>query len=241
MFDLISSRSLSVSTWKVCSPSGISRSRSTMVPSTLAATAAWARSTRHIDLAVYASAVFDTVSLEAMRPRLIYALLDAPEATRRELGVSHAAAAQAAHAISQGDDRPARQIVDDRVLDQLLVFGTPEAVGHALAARFGPLRDDGLPLFERQIRREAAFAVCVGPLVGHREIAGTRSCQVGWRCAAEFVLLQNDRAAARVGRGARRPHRGVHAHLLRDRGHHARYDRIARRQRRWIGCGWRHF
>lgn len=105
----------------------------------LEATAAWARSTRLIDLAVYASAVFDAASREAVRPRLIYALLDAPEVTRRELGVSHEAAAAAAQAISRGDDRPARKIVDDRILSELLVAGTPPAVGHALAERFGPL------------------------------------------------------------------------------------------------------
>ena len=112
---------------------GIPRSR-------LAATAAWARSTRPIDLAVYASAVFDQASLEAVRPRMIYALLDAPEVTRRELGVSREAAAAAALAISRGDDRPARKIVDDRLLEELVVHGRPEAVGHALATRFGPLR-----------------------------------------------------------------------------------------------------
>jgi 5,10-methylenetetrahydromethanopterin reductase len=116
---------------------GIPRSR-------LGATAAWARSTRPIDLAIYASAVFDSASLEAIRPRMIYALLDAPEVTRRALGVSHTAAAQAALAMSQGDDRPARAIVDDCVLDELVVCGPPEAVGHALATRFGPLRPQSI-------------------------------------------------------------------------------------------------
>jgi 5,10-methylenetetrahydromethanopterin reductase len=111
---------------------GIPRSR-------LAATAAWARSTRPIDLAVYPSAVFDVASLEAVRPRMVYALLDAPEVTRRALGVSFEAAASAALAISRGDDRPAREIVDDRVLDELVVCGPPAAVGHALATRLGPL------------------------------------------------------------------------------------------------------
>jgi 5,10-methylenetetrahydromethanopterin reductase len=112
---------------------GIPRSR-------LEATAAWARSKRAIDLAVYTSAVFDQASLEAVRPRMIYALLDAPEVTRRELGVSREAAALAALAIARGDDRPARNIVDDRLLEELVVYGRPEAVGHALATRVRPLR-----------------------------------------------------------------------------------------------------
>ena len=116
---------------------GIPRSR-------LEATAAWARSTRPIALAVYASAVFDRTSLEAVRPRMIYAVLDAPEVTRRELGVSREAAATAALAISQGDDRPARELVDDRLLDELVVCGGPEVVGQALASRFRPLHPQSI-------------------------------------------------------------------------------------------------
>jgi len=110
-----------------------------MPRSRLAATAAWARSTRPIDLAVYASAVFDAASREAVRPRMIYALLDAPEATRRALGVSREAAAAAALAISRGDDRRARQVVDDGVLEELVVCGPPATVGHVLAGCFAPL------------------------------------------------------------------------------------------------------
>jgi hypothetical protein len=112
---------------------GIPRSR-------LAAAAAWARSSRPIDLAVYASAVFDQAGLEALRPRLIYALLDAPETTRRALGIDRAAAAAAVLAIARGDDGPARVLVDDRVLEELVVCGRPAAVGHALATRFRTLR-----------------------------------------------------------------------------------------------------
>jgi 5,10-methylenetetrahydromethanopterin reductase len=104
-------------------------------------TAGWARSKRHIDVAVYVNAVFDDpLVLEALRPRLIYAVLDAPEVTRRALGVCRRAAAEAARSLACGDDGPARAIVDDRVLDELVVQGSREAVGHALAARLGPLR-----------------------------------------------------------------------------------------------------
>ena len=88
--------------------------------------------------------MFDRTSLEAVRPRMIYALLDAPEVTRRELGVSREAAATAALAISQGDDRPARELVDDRLLDELVVCGGPEVVGLALAMRFRPLHPQSI-------------------------------------------------------------------------------------------------
>jgi 5,10-methylenetetrahydromethanopterin reductase len=118
---------------------GIPRSR-------LEATAAWARSTRPIDLAIYATAVFDQASLEATRPRMVHALLDAPEVTRRELGVTREAAVAAAVALSRGDDRPARQLVDDRLLEELVMCGDPAAVGHALATRFGPLRPQSIGL-----------------------------------------------------------------------------------------------
>jgi 5,10-methylenetetrahydromethanopterin reductase len=111
---------------------GIPRSR-------LAVAGGWARSKRLIDIAVYTSAVFDSLSLEAMRPRMLYALLDAPEATRRELGVGHAAAVEAARAMAQGDDRAARRLVDDRLLAELVVYGDPADVGRGLAERFRPL------------------------------------------------------------------------------------------------------
>ena len=112
---------------------GIPRSRQ-------AATVAWAHSVRPIEIAVYISAAFDEVTLERARPRLIYALLDAPEATRQQLGVSRAAASSAAAALARGDDSPARTLIDDRLLDELVLFGTPHEVGLSLAARTSPLR-----------------------------------------------------------------------------------------------------
>jgi 5,10-methylenetetrahydromethanopterin reductase len=138
---------------------GIPRSR-------LEATAGWARSIRAIDLAVYASAVFDQASLEAMRPRMIYALLDAPEVTRCQLGVQREAAVAAAQAIARGDDRPARELVDDRLLEELVICGSPETVGHALAERFRPLnpRSVGIALLAkdpRSVLEPAAAALAI--------------------------------------------------------------------------------
>ena len=107
---------------------GIPRSR-------LAATARWARSTRHIELAVYPAAVFSADAREELRPRLIYALLDAPAVTREQLCVSLDSAAEAAPALAHGDPGPAGRVVNDRVLDELTAFGTPEQVGRDLASR----------------------------------------------------------------------------------------------------------
>ena len=47
---------------------------------------------------------------------------------------------QAARALGQGDARPARALIDDRLFDELVVHGAPEVVGAALAERLGPLR-----------------------------------------------------------------------------------------------------
>jgi 5,10-methylenetetrahydromethanopterin reductase len=112
---------------------GIPRSR-------LPATAGWARSVRDIELAVYPAAVFDADTRELMRPRMIHAVLDAPQATRTELGVCLRSAAAAAEALSQGDPAPARAIMDDRLLDELLAYGSPMEVGQQIAARVRSLR-----------------------------------------------------------------------------------------------------
>lgn len=112
---------------------GIPRSR-------LEATVAWAHSTRTIPVSVYPSAVFESERLESVRPRMVYALLDAPEITRRELGVCVEDARAAAHALAAGDPGPARRLIDDRLLDELVMHGSPELVGSQLASRVRPLQ-----------------------------------------------------------------------------------------------------
>jgi hypothetical protein len=95
-------------------------------------------------VAVYPAAVFDAEAREAFRPRLIYALLDAPAITREQLGVCLEAVAEAAAALSHGDLGPARAIVDDSVLDELAAYGTPTQVGRDLAARVRSIRPHSL-------------------------------------------------------------------------------------------------
>jgi len=112
---------------------GVPRSR-------LQATVDWAHCHRPIAVSVYPSAVFESERLEAVRPRMIYALLDAPEATRAALGVCLEDARAAATALSKGDDGQARQLIDDRLFDELVMHGSPEAVGRELAKRVRPLQ-----------------------------------------------------------------------------------------------------
>jgi 5,10-methylenetetrahydromethanopterin reductase len=118
---------------------GIPRSR-------LAPTLGWARSVRPIDAAVYVDAVFDDASREAVRPRLIFAFVDAPEATRARFGIDLDAARDAAAALAAGDDGPARKLVDDEALDDLVLSGTPSEVGQRLAAELRPLRPTSVGL-----------------------------------------------------------------------------------------------
>jgi 5,10-methylenetetrahydromethanopterin reductase len=116
---------------------GIPRSR-------LAPTVAWARSVRPIQVAAYVAAVFDRDTLEAIRPRMIYALLDAPDVTRTQLGVCRSAAAVAAQALGQGDEAPARRLIDDRLLDELVAHGPPDQVGQHIAQRLTGLQPNSI-------------------------------------------------------------------------------------------------
>jgi 5,10-methylenetetrahydromethanopterin reductase len=112
----------------------------------LAPTVGWARSRRPIAVAAYLSAVFTPEVREAVRPRMIYALLDAPPATRQALGVDVARARRAAAALAKDDAWPARQLIDDRLLDELLLCGSPEDVGHGVARRIRGLEPTSIGL-----------------------------------------------------------------------------------------------
>jgi 5,10-methylenetetrahydromethanopterin reductase len=101
----------------------------------------WARSVHPIDVGIYVGAVFDPDEVEAVRPRLIFSLVDAPDVNRERLGVRIEDARAAAAAVSAGDDGPARRLIDDRVLDKLILRGPPVEVGRQLAdivARLAP-------------------------------------------------------------------------------------------------------
>jgi 5,10-methylenetetrahydromethanopterin reductase len=108
--------------------------------SQLAPTLAWARSVRDIDAALFVNAVFDNDWRERVRPQMIWPILDAPESTRSRLGVTLADVQRAAAALADGDEGPARKVVDDGVLDDMVLAGDPEVVGRRLADELGPLR-----------------------------------------------------------------------------------------------------
>ena len=94
----------------------------------------WARSVRPVDIALYPSVAFDEASIEHHRPEMIWALVDAPSAaTHERLGLDGAELAAAAHALRGGDPGPARRLISNEVLDQLMVMGDPPQVGRRLA------------------------------------------------------------------------------------------------------------
>jgi 5,10-methylenetetrahydromethanopterin reductase len=93
----------------------------------------WARSRRPVAAALYPNVAFTADEAEAIRPMLVHAFTDGPPATSSMLGVDLEAAARAAAALSEGDDGPARAVIDDRVLSALLVSGTVEEIGRQFA------------------------------------------------------------------------------------------------------------
>jgi 5,10-methylenetetrahydromethanopterin reductase len=118
--------------------------------SSLPSMAGWATSVHPIEVAIYCDAVFDgDAAVEARRPRWIYNMLNGPDETRARFGISLADASAAAEAFTRGDEGPARKLVTDRLLDELVMRGTPEQVGRELAARVRPFNPTsvGLTLF----------------------------------------------------------------------------------------------
>ncbi len=104
-----------------------------MPPFRYPAVIGWARSVRPIDIALYPSVAFTEEAVERHRPEMIWSLLDASPHTRDELGIDSDDAQAAASAIREGDPEPARRLIDDTVLHQLMLVGAPPVVGRRLA------------------------------------------------------------------------------------------------------------
>ncbi len=94
----------------------------------------WARSVRPIAVAIHLAGVFDPGDVELVRPRLVFSLLDAPPINREALGVGLEETRRAADAYAAGDPEPARRLITDDRLDQIVLRGTPAEVAARLAA-----------------------------------------------------------------------------------------------------------
>jgi 5,10-methylenetetrahydromethanopterin reductase len=93
----------------------------------------WVRSVRQIEVALYPSVAFDPDEVERSRPQMLWAVANAPGAVRRALGVADAELADATTALTAGDEEPARRLMTDDRLVQVLLTGSPEQVGRRLA------------------------------------------------------------------------------------------------------------
>ena len=110
------------------------------VPASMfAPTLAWARSIRFIEAAIYVNAAFGRAAADAVAPQLIYAYLDCPEETRARVGLRLVDVVAAAAELADGNEGPARGLLTESLLDDVLIAGEPAEVGRALAARVRPL------------------------------------------------------------------------------------------------------
>jgi 5,10-methylenetetrahydromethanopterin reductase len=141
----------------------------------------WARSVRRIEIALYPSAVFDPAEVESVRPRLVFSLLDAPAVNRERLGLELEDVRHAAATFATGDTGPARALITDRVLDQILLRGTPAQVGARLADLAARTQPNSLglalltPDLERGLEDAAAALAVATALSGAHRTAATAS------------------------------------------------------------------
>jgi 5,10-methylenetetrahydromethanopterin reductase len=108
--------------------------------STLPTVVGWARSLRPIDIGVYSTGVFDADEARELPARMIMPLADSPDHVLDTLRLDRARVVDAAAAFSAGDPRAAAAIVTPAVFDDLVLSGTPAAVGRRLAERARALR-----------------------------------------------------------------------------------------------------
>lgn len=130
---------------------------------------AWARSRRAIDVALYPSVAFDDDAAEHHRPHQIWSLADAPPQVAVGLGLDPAAVAAAATSLGDGDDGPARSLIDDALLDQLMLVGSPASVGRRLAdlVRRHQPSTIGLALLQADLQRGIEGAAAAFAVMGH--------------------------------------------------------------------------
>jgi 5,10-methylenetetrahydromethanopterin reductase len=115
----------------------------------------WARSVRPIEVALYPSVAFAADEVERVRPRMLRSLLGATPDVLGGLQLGETDVGAAARSLEEGDERPARRLMTDERLGEVLLSGPPARVGRRLgelARRHRPtslglaLLDDDLPV-----------------------------------------------------------------------------------------------
>ncbi|MGI9643903.1 MAG: LLM class flavin-dependent oxidoreductase [Ilumatobacteraceae bacterium] len=105
-----------------------------MPPFRYAEVLGWVRSVRPVPVELYPSVAFTAAAVERHRPELIWSLHDTPADVRQRFDLDAGAISAAATALRAGDTGPARRIVTDELIGELLLVGTPAEVGGELAA-----------------------------------------------------------------------------------------------------------
>ncbi len=120
----------------------------------------WCRSVRPIDIALYPSVAFTPEQIERSRPHMIWQLANAPTELAGRFGLDPGLVGAAAAALQAGDEGPARALLVDDVLGELMLLGAPAVVAPRLAALIERHRPTsiGLALLEPTID-EAASAL----------------------------------------------------------------------------------
>jgi 5,10-methylenetetrahydromethanopterin reductase len=93
----------------------------------------WARSEGHPQTALYPSVAFGAAAVEENRPQMIFSLLAMTDAELDRLGVDRAEAEAATTALATGDEAPARALLGDERLEEVLWSGGPREIGVRLA------------------------------------------------------------------------------------------------------------
>lgn len=134
----------------------------------------WCRSVRPIEIALYPSVAFSAEEVERSRPHMLWTLANAPAETAGGFGVDSEAVTEAANALSQGDEGPARALMTDEALDQVLLRGEPDRVGARLAELVRTHRPSSIGMAQLEPRVEeaaAAFAAMRSALAADAPVA----------------------------------------------------------------------
>ena len=111
----------------------------------------WGRATRPIDVALYPTAAFSEEAIEFNRPQMIWGLLNAPQSARDHLGLSASDLQRAADDLRSGDEIRAKSLITDRRLEELILVGSAEEIGHRLAALVRCYRPSSIGLALTQV------------------------------------------------------------------------------------------
>jgi 5,10-methylenetetrahydromethanopterin reductase len=129
----------------------------------------WARSVRDIPISLYVSAAFEVDDVERARPEMVWALVNSPDASIALTGHPRSAFQAATEALQAGDREPARKLMTDGVLRQVLLWGEPHELASRLAQLARALQPTsiGLCLLQSDVPRALAASAAAFTAMHH--------------------------------------------------------------------------